>query len=54
MSKQNTKSSDEVINMIAEVLRQSDGEFIQDIANKVLTERVTYTDDSIFIVESPE
>jgi len=41
-------SSDEVINQIAEVLREGDGEFIEDIANRVLVPEVTYKGDSIF------
>jgi len=41
-------TSDEVINEIAEVLRQGDGEFIAGIANQVLVPEVTYLEDSIF------
>lgn len=43
-----TLTSDEVINEIAEVLRQGDGEFIEGIANQVLTPEVTYVEDSLF------
>ena len=43
-----TKSADEIINMIAEVLSESDGNFIATIANKVLTEKVNYINDSLF------
>jgi len=46
-----TMTSDEVINEIAEVLRQGDGEFIADIANQVLVPHVKYTGDSIFTQE---
>ena len=43
-----TLTSDEIINEIAEVLRQGDGEFIANIANQVLVPEVTYNEDSIF------
>jgi hypothetical protein len=43
-----TKTSDEIINEIAEVLRQGDGEFIERIANQVLVPNVTYLEDSLF------
>jgi hypothetical protein len=39
------KTADEVINMIAETLREADGKFIETIANMVLTEKVEYSDD---------
>jgi hypothetical protein len=41
-----TKTADEVINMIADVLREADGNFIELIANMVLTENVKYKDDT--------
>ena len=41
-------TSDEVINEIAEVLREGDGEFIAKIANMVLVPEVTYLEDSMF------
>ena len=41
-------TSDEIIDEIADVLRQGDGEFIEDIANRVLVPKVTYTEDSLF------
>jgi hypothetical protein len=40
------KTADEVINDIAEVLSQASGEFIEEIANKVLTVPVKYNEDS--------
>jgi len=46
-----TLTADEVVNEIAEVLRQSDGDFIADIANRVLVPEVHYIEDSIFIQE---
>ena len=49
-NRKNIKSADEVIQMIAEVLAESDGKTIQDIANQVLTEHVTYLEDSEFEV----
>jgi hypothetical protein len=41
-----TKTADEVINMIADVLREADGNFIEMVANMVLTENVKYKDDT--------
>ena len=41
-------SADDVINEIAEVLREGDGEFIESIANQVLVPEVTYLEDSLF------
>lgn len=41
-------SADEVIQQIAEVLPQADGEFIQHIANQVLGRKVRYIKDSVF------
>ena len=46
-----TKSAHEVINMIADTLREANGKWIADIANKVLTEKVTYKEDSYFKIE---
>jgi hypothetical protein len=42
-------SADEVINAIAEVLREADGTFIEEIANKILTDKVAYSEDSLFV-----
>ena len=50
---ENTLTVDEVIDMISEVLREADGEFIEDIAKRVLTHSVTYLSDSIFDVSVP-
>ena len=44
------KSADEVIQDIAEALAQADGEFIQEIANQVISGRVEYVEDSLFEV----
>lgn len=41
-------TSDEVINEIAEVLREGDGQFIAFIATQVLVPDVTYLEDSLF------
>lgn len=46
-----TLTCDEVINEIAEVLRQGDGEFIERIANMVLVPDVKYDGDSLFTQE---
>jgi hypothetical protein len=43
-----TLTSDEIINEIAETLREGDGEFIESIANQVLVPTVTYAGDSMF------
>ena len=45
-----TKTADEVIQMIAEVLAEADGKFIEEIANAVLTQNVKYEEDSSFSV----
>jgi hypothetical protein len=44
------KTSDEVIEMITETLAQTDGNFIQEIANSVITQSVHYVGDSLFLV----
>lgn len=46
-----TLSADELVNEIAEVLRQGDGEFLEDIANRVLVPDVSYVGDSLFTQE---
>lgn len=46
-----TISGDELIQEITEVLRQGDGEFIEDIANRVLVTQVTYLEDGFFTQE---
>jgi hypothetical protein len=45
------KSADQVIQLIAEVLAEADGKFIEQIANQVLTNKVEYIEDSQFAVE---
>lgn len=42
------KSTSEIIAEIAEVLAEADGNFIADIANQVLTNKVEYVGDSLF------
>lgn len=42
------KTSDEVIQELAETLAQCSEEFIEEIANKVLTHKVRYIGDSMF------
>jgi len=49
-----TKSADKIIQMIAETLGENSGEFIQDIANQVLSKKVTYIGDSLFEIETDE
>ncbi|HMW11268.1 MAG TPA: hypothetical protein PJ987_12605 [Bacteroidia bacterium] len=44
-SEKETKTADEVINEIAEVLRE------ERIANQILTKKVKYIEDSIFEVD---
>jgi hypothetical protein len=43
--------ADDVINQIAETLCQASGEFIETIANQVLTHKVVYQGDSIYTQE---
>ena len=43
-------TADEVIKAISEVLSEADGDFIQDIAGRVLSGDVEYRGDSIFNV----
>lgn len=43
-----TLTSDELIHEISEVLAQGDGEFIAEIANRVLIPEVTYDGGSLF------
>jgi len=43
-----TLTADELINEIAETLREGDGEFLADIANRVLVPEITYLEDSLF------
>lgn len=45
-----TKTADEVIELIVETLELSDRELIEDIANKILSEKVEYIGDSLFEV----
>jgi hypothetical protein len=50
-------TADQLIQRVADVLAQGGGEWIAEIANQVLTEKVTYvqgSDDSSFEVESKE
>jgi hypothetical protein len=46
-----TLTSDELIHEISEVLAQGDGDFVAEIANKVLVPTVTYDGDSLFTQE---
>ena len=46
-----TKTADQVISEISQVLSESSGEFIEKIANQVLAVPVKYTEDSVFEVE---
>lgn len=49
-----TLDSDELINEIAEVLREGDGDFIEKIANMVLVPGITYVGDSMFEQEEED
>ncbi len=62
MQKNNTKDEkeykmtkkikvDEVIQKVAEELAQCEGEFIEEIANKVLKNKVKYVEGEIFRVD---
>ena len=42
------KTSEEIVNEIAEVLHEGDGDFIENIANQVLVPKVRYIEDSLF------
>jgi len=44
----------EVIQEVADTLAQADGEFIEEIANRVLTRKVKYEGDSMFTQEDPK
>ena len=44
----------ELIEEIAEVLRQGDGEFVEALANQVLVPNVTYKQDGFFTQEIEE
>jgi len=48
MTKTKTLSADEVLQQIAEILPENDGEFIEDIANRVLGRKVKYIGDDLF------
>ena len=47
----NTRTAEEIVDDIASHLRECDGEFIAEIANKVLDMKVKYIEDSFFEVE---
>ncbi len=46
-------TADEVIEQIAEILKEADGDFIEHIANQVLGNKVKYKEDSVFVLEIP-
>ncbi len=47
-------TADQVIDQIAETLREADGKFIESIAHQVLGDKnVKYQGDSIFVLEVP-
>jgi len=48
------RSADEIINDIAEVLREADADFILEIADQVLAWPVTYLGDSQFKVANED
>jgi hypothetical protein len=45
MDEEKTLTPDDVIAMIAEILPENDGEFIEDIANRVLGNKVRYLEE---------
>ena len=47
-------TADEVIEQIADVLAEADGDFIEHIANQVLGRKVRYEEDSIFVFEDSQ
>ena len=47
-------SSEELIDELAEALRDSDGELLAQVANQVLVPQVTYIGDSLFMQEVSE
>jgi hypothetical protein len=49
-----TFTIDEMINEIAEVLREGDGEFVLSIAQQVLVPEISYDGDSIYTQEFNE
>lgn len=49
-----TRSTDQVIMEVAQVLSECSGAFIEEIANKILTNKVTYLGDSLFEEEIKE
>lgn len=46
------KTGSDIIKMILEVLYNTDGKFIEDIANRVLAEKITHIGDSMFHIIS--
>lgn len=46
-------SADDVINKIVATLAEADGQFIEKIANQVLSNEVEYVVDSTFMQELP-
>jgi len=46
-----TKTANEIIIEISEVLAEADGKTIERIANQILTKKVKYIEDSIFEVD---
>ena len=48
------KTAEEIIQDISDTLASADGEFIEEIANRVLTRKVKYEGDSMFTQEDPK
>ena len=48
------KTPEEIIQDISDILAWADGEFIEEIANRVLTRKVKYEGDSMFTQEDPK
>jgi len=53
-SKTLTIDIDQLLQDLAEVLGQADGEFVAEICNKVMTQKVVYIGDTLFEVEDKD
>lgn len=49
-----TLDIDSLLQELTETLGQCDGEFIAEICNKVMTEKVTYNEDGFFTLTSKD
>ena len=51
MTRKRTLSTSEVISEMTEILQNTEGEYIEDVANSVLGGKVTYLEDDLFQIE---